>query len=315
MTAANAAAAATRLRKVSELSALRPRSVEPHGAADGDSGTGSALPATASWATRAMASKKSVNEPLEPKARRPESGGTMTLRMIPASRNKAAATASSTTAKPIATTTPAPVAVASASNTSPTTPAALATSARERAKTATATTTSPTTATPDATLESTSAAGIPHHPTLQQLSRERKQQQRQQTRAQQRQAKQTDADDVDGDGDTETDVDVDAESSKKRKLASKVAASKAAAASTKDGFTPADKHAQLQSDGEQMTTAVAQEAHVVVATSEPLDLDNEVASVPETGTVPVPPQTEAVSETAVPETLVASQDEIQESSA
>ncbi|KAJ2744407.1 hypothetical protein GGI19_006601, partial [Coemansia pectinata] len=68
-----------------------------------------------------------------------------------------------------------------------------------------------------------------HHPTLQQLSRERKQQQRHQTRAQQKQARQIDAEDIDGDGDTETDIDVDSETDRKRKSAASKAASKATA--------------------------------------------------------------------------------------
>ncbi|KAJ2861620.1 transcriptional repressor general negative regulator of transcription subunit 4 [Coemansia aciculifera] len=219
--------AAIRLRKASELSALRPRSVEPHGN-DGDGGSGSALPATASWATRAM-SKKSTNEPPEPKPRRSDTGGTMTLRMIPSSRNKAACS-STTASKPSgAAAAAAPVVVATAasgSNISPTILSASSVSTRERAKTATAATVAVTS---DAAATPASGAGIQHHPTLQQLSRERKQQQRHQTRAQQKQARQIDAEDIDDDGDTETDIDVDSETDRKRKSAASKAASKATA--------------------------------------------------------------------------------------
>ncbi|KAJ1670564.1 transcriptional repressor general negative regulator of transcription subunit 4, partial [Coemansia sp. RSA 25] len=267
--------AASRLRKASELSGLRPKSVEPHGN-DADGGTGSALPATASWATRAMA-KKPVNEPPEPKSRRPESGGTMTLRMIPASRNKTAA-ASSTTAKPSSAATAAiPAAMASMSNTSPTTPSASSATTRERAKTASASTAAATAmpaATPDAAAALASAAGIPHHPALQQLSRERKQQQRHQTRAQQKQAKQIDAEDVDGDGDTETDIDFDAETSKKRRSAASKAASKAAATLARGASTSMEAPSQLQRGAEQVNAAVRdiQETNAadMAATSETL---------------------------------------------
>ncbi|KAJ2062162.1 transcriptional repressor general negative regulator of transcription subunit 4 [Coemansia sp. S146] len=243
--------AATRLRKASELSGLRPRSVEPHGN-DGDGGSGSALPATASWATRAM-SKKSTNEPPEPKPRRSDTGGTMTLRMIPSSRNKAAC-ASTTTTKPSGAAAVAPAVVATAasgSNISPTILSASSVSTRERPKTATAATVA---ATSDAAATLASGAGIQHHPTLQQLSRERKQQQRHQTRAQQKQARQVYAEDIDADGDTETDIDVDSETDRKRNSAASKAASKAiavaaaaaSATSVSASNVPAEKSSQPQ---------------------------------------------------------------------
>ncbi|KAJ2102927.1 transcriptional repressor general negative regulator of transcription subunit 4, partial [Coemansia sp. S100] len=216
--------AATRLRKASELSALRPRSVEPH-TTDGDGGSGSALPATASWAARAM-SKKATNEPPEPKPRRSDTGGTMTLRMIPASRNKAAGASTIATKPSGAAAAPAVAVAVPGSSISPTMLSASSVSTRDRAKTATVTTAA---ATSDAAVTPASGAGIQHHPTLQQLSRERKHQQRHQTRAQQKQARQVDAEDIDGDGDTETDIDIDSETDRKRKLAASKAASKASA--------------------------------------------------------------------------------------
>ncbi|KAJ2803047.1 transcriptional repressor general negative regulator of transcription subunit 4, partial [Coemansia helicoidea] len=72
-----------RARKASDISAMRPHSVEPHN--DG----GSALPATASWASRATPKKPAET------ARRGEGGnGTMTLRMLPATPDDDGGTAS-----------------------------------------------------------------------------------------------------------------------------------------------------------------------------------------------------------------------------
>ncbi|KAJ1753085.1 transcriptional repressor general negative regulator of transcription subunit 4 [Coemansia sp. RSA 1821] len=73
----------SRVRKSSELNGSRPRSVDPHN----ETNTGSALPATASWASRAMAKKPAEPAAESSKTRKPESGP-MTLRMIPTSRNK-----------------------------------------------------------------------------------------------------------------------------------------------------------------------------------------------------------------------------------
>ncbi|KAJ2729636.1 transcriptional repressor general negative regulator of transcription subunit 4, partial [Coemansia sp. BCRC 34962] len=246
--------AATRLRKISELSGLRPKSVEPY-SNDGDGGSGSALPATASWAARAMA-KKSTNEPPEPKSRRSDTGGTMTLRMIPASRNKTAS-ALTAAAKPGSAATSSVMAV-SGSSISPTILSASSISTRERAKTAALT---PAAATPDAA--PAPASGIPHHPTLQQLSRERKQLTRHQTRAQQKQPKQIDAED----GDTETDIDVDSDADRKRKSAATKAAPKAAtnavvAAEVKNASTPSQPQ---QPEAEPAAASTAQEADTVAA--------------------------------------------------
>ncbi|KAJ2360632.1 transcriptional repressor general negative regulator of transcription subunit 4, partial [Coemansia sp. RSA 2610] len=152
----NAAAAAARARKASELGGLRSRSVDPHG----DAHTGSALPATASWASRAVAKKP--GDQAEGKARKHDSGGTITLRMVPASRGKAAKAAAA-------------VASVSASN-----------AGRDRTKSAAAAASVPAT---DA-----ESAGSQHHPVLQQMSRERKQQLRHQTRAQQKAAEDATAD-------------------------------------------------------------------------------------------------------------------------
>ncbi|KAJ2825303.1 transcriptional repressor general negative regulator of transcription subunit 4, partial [Coemansia furcata] len=258
----------TRLRKASELSGLRPRSVEPH-SNDGDGGSGSALPATASWATRAMA-KKSTNEPPETKPRRPDSGGTMTLRMIPASRNKAAS-ASTIAVKPSGAAAT-PVLVAPGSNISPTLPSASSLSTRERTKAATATA---AVATLDTVTTQASVAGIQHHPTLQQLSRERKQQQRHQTRAQQKQARQVDAEDTDGDGDTETDIDVDSETDRKRRSVASNAMSKAVTVAAADASAaarasvsnmPVEKPSQTQQqDTESVAATTAQDVNVAAA--------------------------------------------------
>ncbi|KAJ2719168.1 transcriptional repressor general negative regulator of transcription subunit 4, partial [Coemansia sp. Benny D115] len=115
------AAAVSRIRKSSEINGPRPRSVEPHKAADSNDtsqSTGSALPATASWASRAMAKKPAV-EPLDGRARKSESGGgTMTLRMIPASRGKAATFVAATkTTTPVSSSSAAAAAAASSSST------------------------------------------------------------------------------------------------------------------------------------------------------------------------------------------------------
>ncbi|KAJ2454752.1 transcriptional repressor general negative regulator of transcription subunit 4 [Coemansia sp. RSA 2336] len=86
----------SRVRKSSELNGSRPRSVDPHN----DSNTGSALPATASWASRAMAKKPAEPAAGSSKTRKPESGP-MTLRMIPTSRNKSSkGSGTSTRTKP-----------------------------------------------------------------------------------------------------------------------------------------------------------------------------------------------------------------------
>ncbi|KAJ2372642.1 transcriptional repressor general negative regulator of transcription subunit 4, partial [Coemansia sp. RSA 2603] len=83
-----------RVRKSSEINGLRPRSVEPHGTDhDAQLNSGSALPATASWASRAMA-KKPAGDSGDSRSRRSDSGGgTMTLRITPSSRGKPATVA------------------------------------------------------------------------------------------------------------------------------------------------------------------------------------------------------------------------------
>ncbi|KAJ2498232.1 transcriptional repressor general negative regulator of transcription subunit 4 [Coemansia sp. RSA 1972] len=132
--------AASRVRKGSEISS-RPRSVDPHN----DSQSGSALPATASWASRAVAKKP---EPVDTKPRKPDLGGTMTLRMLPASRGKTKATVPVVAATPVV---------------------------RERTK-----------STAQADTATATSPNASHHPVLQQMSRERKQQLRHQNRAQQK---------------------------------------------------------------------------------------------------------------------------------
>ncbi|KAJ1958626.1 transcriptional repressor general negative regulator of transcription subunit 4 [Linderina pennispora] len=166
---------AARLRKGTDLSDHRPRSVEPN-SMDNDSSTGSALPATASWASRPPAKKP---EP-EVKARRPEGGGTMTLRMVPSSRNKASASNATVPTNKVAgaaagagtssvTATATATTAASNSNSNSSNNAITGSnqnvSARERGK--------------STALSGDSQA---HHPVLQQLSRERKEQLRQQQR-------------------------------------------------------------------------------------------------------------------------------------
>ncbi|KAJ2694829.1 transcriptional repressor general negative regulator of transcription subunit 4 [Coemansia sp. IMI 209128] len=254
-----ATSAATRLRKASELSGLRPRSVEPH-SNDGDGGSGSALPATASWAARAMA-KKPTNEAPEPKSRRTDTGGTMTLRMIPASRNKAASTLTAA-AKPGGAAISSVVA-ASGTNISPTILSASSISTRERAKT---TALAHAAATPDGA--PALASGIQHHPTLQQLSRERKQLPRHQARAQQKQPRQIDADD----GDTETDNDVDFDTDRKRKSttikdAPKATTNAAAAATAADVSVSTPSQPQQQ-EADLVAFATAQEADTAAAATE-----------------------------------------------
>ncbi|KAJ1939915.1 hypothetical protein FBU59_003966, partial [Linderina macrospora] len=176
---------AARLRKGTDLSGNRPRSVEPS-SQDNDSSTGSALPATASWASRPPAKKP---EP-EAKARKPEGGGTMTLRMVPSSRSKAsAASATAAASKTTSSAAPAgspgtapaavPVAVAtptaaSSSNNNPGTTSNQNSSAQERGKST-----------------ASSSDSQVHHPVLQQLSRERKEQLRQQQRQPQSQQQTT----------------------------------------------------------------------------------------------------------------------------
>ncbi|KAJ2769918.1 transcriptional repressor general negative regulator of transcription subunit 4, partial [Coemansia nantahalensis] len=130
-----------RARKASDISAMRPHSVEPHN--DG----GSALPATASWASWATPKKPAET------ARRGEGGnGTMTLRMLPASRGKTKA----------------------------------AQQQQQQQQTGRGRAAAATVATATEMAAAAADSGSPHHPMLQQMSRERKQQMRQQARAQQR---------------------------------------------------------------------------------------------------------------------------------
>ncbi|KAJ2077155.1 transcriptional repressor general negative regulator of transcription subunit 4 [Coemansia sp. RSA 988] len=82
--AQNGAVAAGRGRRAQEANGGRPQSEELHNT---DS-AGSALPATASWASRAMTKK--TNEAADGRGRKSDGSGAMTLRMVPASRNKAA---------------------------------------------------------------------------------------------------------------------------------------------------------------------------------------------------------------------------------
>ncbi|KAJ1799650.1 transcriptional repressor general negative regulator of transcription subunit 4 [Coemansia sp. RSA 2399] len=195
---------AARLRKSSEVNGLRPRSVEP----GGDSGGGSALPATASWASRAMGKKPASGSLVDSRSRKSESGGTMTLRMIPASRAKtaapakapAASIASSTGQQPAgsANTAGAATAVASAKNRTK------GSAALANANIDSVDATPPSMASGEASTIDTGSATNPHHSGLQQLSRERKQQLRHQGRVQQKLAES-----VDFDAGAEADVEAD----------------------------------------------------------------------------------------------------------
>ncbi|KAJ2234510.1 transcriptional repressor general negative regulator of transcription subunit 4 [Coemansia sp. RSA 1722] len=199
-----APASVSRVRKSSEISSIRPRSVDPPGADHDSHNTGSALPATASWASRAMA-KKPAAEAADSRPRKSDSGsGTMTLRMIPSSRGKSATVVpvarASTSASASSVAGAASAAGAGASATLSTSSASASGGAsRDRSKSnavlETATSAS-------AGAGSASNASGPclsasasqsqqqqqHHPVLQQMSRERKQQLRHQTRAQQKAA-------------------------------------------------------------------------------------------------------------------------------
>ncbi|KAJ1990627.1 transcriptional repressor general negative regulator of transcription subunit 4 [Coemansia umbellata] len=214
---ASTAMSAARLRKPSEANGSRPRSVEPNSQGI-ENNTGSALPATASWASRAMAKKPTASSAVDLKARKSESGGTMTLRMVPASRSKTTApTHAKSTASATATpTNPSQNAVLSALP---------ASSARNHSK-QTASQAAPETLHLSSVLSNVSvaASSVPaedtlsslspsssaqqqHHPMLQQLTRERKQQLRHQNKLQQKQANAADA---------EMDADTEAEAPKRR---------------------------------------------------------------------------------------------------
>ncbi|KAJ2364207.1 hypothetical protein H4S02_010939, partial [Coemansia sp. RSA 2611] len=185
----------------------------------------------------------------------------MTLRMIPASRNKAASTLTAA-AKPGGAAISSVVA-ASGTNISPTILSASSISTRERAKT---TALAHAAATPDGA--PALASGIQHHPTLQQLSRERKQLPRHQARAQQKQPRQIDADD----GDTETDNDVDFDTDRKRKSttikdAPKATTNAAAAATAADVSVSTPSQPQQQ-EADLVAFATAQEADTAAAATE-----------------------------------------------
>ncbi|KAJ2009892.1 transcriptional repressor general negative regulator of transcription subunit 4 [Coemansia thaxteri] len=247
--------AAARLRKSSELSGLRPRSVEPH-SNDGDGGTGSALPATASWASRAMA-KKAANEVPEVKPHRAEGGGTMTLRMIPSSRSKTASASTNTATKHGS------ASAVTGSNTSPIVSTPQLASTRERVKSAAAV----ATGTPE-----TALAGTQHHPTLQQLTRERKQQLRHQTRLQQKQSKLADVDN-DGDGDTENEVDVVSDSKRRPTGVPPATAAKSTpkAAAPEAPELPADKAVKVRAEAGVASTSTALGAEEVTEAAQELD--------------------------------------------
>ncbi|KAJ1966503.1 transcriptional repressor general negative regulator of transcription subunit 4 [Dipsacomyces acuminosporus] len=171
---------AARLRKSADLNGARPRSVEPH-SVDSDHTTGSALPATASWASKAVA-KKPAAASTDSKPRKSESG-TMTLRMVPSSRSRTSTTSTATVAKP--STAAAAVAASSAAVAAPS-PSAASASARDRSKTGAS---ASSTAATSGSSQPNTGPQSQHHPVLQQLTRERKQQLRsQQARVQQKAA-------------------------------------------------------------------------------------------------------------------------------
>ncbi|KAJ2858315.1 hypothetical protein GGI22_003337, partial [Coemansia erecta] len=197
---------AARLRKSSEVNGLRPRSVEP----GSDSGGGSALPATASWASRAMGKKPASGSLVDSRSRKSESGGTMTLRMIPASRAKTAVPAKAPSASIASSTGQQLAGSATAIGT-----ATALSSAKNRTKGSAALAntnmvsvdgTSPSMASGEAYTADTVPASNPHHSGLQQLSRERKQQLRHQGRIQQKLAESADPD-AGADADVEADTD------------------------------------------------------------------------------------------------------------
>ncbi|KAJ2779061.1 transcriptional repressor general negative regulator of transcription subunit 4 [Coemansia interrupta] len=181
----------SRVRKSSDINGARPRSVEPHGTDhDAQLNSGSALPATASWASRAMA-KKPAGDSGDSRSRRSESGGgTMTLRITPSSRGKPA------TVAPVARTMSA-TAASAGSSIGASGPSSLVSSlsasnaSRDRSKSGVSV---PDAASNAATTTSSSAPGPQgHHPALQQMSRERKQQLRHQSRASQKAAESGDS--------------------------------------------------------------------------------------------------------------------------
>ncbi|KAJ2853345.1 transcriptional repressor general negative regulator of transcription subunit 4, partial [Coemansia erecta] len=197
-----APASVSRVRKSSEINGARPRSVEPLNSDHDLHSTGSALPATASWASRAMA-KKPTAEPADSKTRKTDSvgSGTMTLRMIPSSRGKSATVvpvaraANSTSASAAA----AGVASGAASGTSRDrskssvaldTAANISVGTNNDTFTGTGTGTGPGSGSGSgsSTSASQSQKQQQQHPVLQQMSRERKQQLRHQTRTQQKAA-------------------------------------------------------------------------------------------------------------------------------
>ncbi|KAJ2705554.1 transcriptional repressor general negative regulator of transcription subunit 4 [Coemansia sp. IMI 203386] len=201
-----APASVSRVRKSSEISSIRPRSVDPPGADHDSHNTGSALPATASWASRAMA-KKPAAEAADSRVRKSDSGsGTMTLRMIPSSRGKSATVVpvarASTSASASSVAGAALAAGAGASATLSTSSASASGGAsRDRSKSNAVLETATSASAGAGSASNASGPGLSasasqsqqqqqqqHHPVLQQMSRERKQQLRHQTRAQQKAA-------------------------------------------------------------------------------------------------------------------------------
>ncbi|KAJ2670150.1 hypothetical protein GGH99_006279, partial [Coemansia sp. RSA 1285] len=202
---------AGRLRKASDVNGLRPRSVEPGGSTS-EIGGGSALPATASWASRAMAKKPASGMSGDSRSRNSESGGTMTLRMIPASRSKTAASNVPATAaashgqqQPSAVNATGATSVASNVKSRSKSSAALANANISTIESASPSSTSSKTFTAETASAGSSSANL-HHSGLQQLTRERKQQLRHQTRLQKKLADSADHD-TGMDADIEANVD------------------------------------------------------------------------------------------------------------
>ncbi|KAJ1893498.1 transcriptional repressor general negative regulator of transcription subunit 4, partial [Kickxella alabastrina] len=270
----HAATAASRVRKTSEINGLRPRSVEPH-SADNETHTGSALPATASWASRAMAKKPSAESAADAKTRKSESsGGTMTLRMIPASRGKSASFVS--TSKPTLTSAPPLLAsTASVSASSLVSPVSGSSAGRDRLKSGAA-----------ASELLTSASSAPSPVSQQQQqAREKKQQTRNQTRAQQKAAAAAAAAAAAELTDAETTSEEKPEPAAKQptKNGSSGATTRKAAAANKE-TTNEKRAASSTSEPRSKTAQKASEAAVVVATTseamaEQLEAEAEVASL------------------------------------
>ncbi|KAJ2088957.1 transcriptional repressor general negative regulator of transcription subunit 4 [Coemansia sp. RSA 986] len=210
---------ASRLRKSSEVNGLRPRSVEPGGNTS-EGGGGSALPATASWASRAMGKKPASGSHADSRPRKSESGGTMTLRMIPASRAKTAAHVAPVKPSANSISSLPGQQLADSANAAGTATAVSSTKSRTKGSAsltnaniasvdgAPLSLASGKTSAIDTASTGSSSATNPHHSGLQQLTRERKQQLRHQSRLQQKLAETADLD-TGSDADIEADIEAD----------------------------------------------------------------------------------------------------------